>query len=417
VREENTTYGSSAWAKGEPFNTANSPSIPVLTEPAADAFVHPGDVHLDWNNSTIPTGTTLVHYHVQVADSAAFSPVLIDETSLTSEFLASLPYASSKWFWRVQAENNLGQYSSWSIVRSFKLTPYPPSPYMVSPIDTGTNTVYTNRPTFSWDCSGGGGNSYRLQVSKYASYSTKLIDVTTPTGFCLSDYTPTTDLPANTYLYWHVLEENATYGSSAWANGVPFTTANPPSIPVLTAPTNGQLITNYRPTLEYHSTMPPGVVLDYYGLQVADNPYFDSPLVSESTYSNTSYVFYFDLTPNTTYYWRVQAHAIWGQYSSWSPVSTFRAAMLPPTLLTPADGAPTTDHRPVFTWNTVTGATGYQIMLSTSSTFLTSTTYPVSSPTFRPAASLSAATWYWKVRATGPNGPSLWSEQRSVVIQ
>ena len=122
-----------------------------------------------------------------------------------------------------------------------------------------------------------------------------------------------------------------------------------------------------------------------------------------------------DLNSNTKYYWRVRAVndvSSVEHVSGWSKVWSFRAAMLPPNLLLPADESTEVTLKPLFDWDDVTGAMSYTIQISLDpqfGTFLVNK--PVNESTFTPTTNLPKnKVIYWRVRANGPNGPSNWSK-------
>jgi hypothetical protein len=101
-------------------------------------------------------------------------------------------------------------------------------------------------------------------------------------------------------------------------------------------------------------------------------------------------------------------------YSIWSTVRYFRTALSAPVLSTPTDGDTTiTSPRPLFDWDDVPGAVRYTIQVSRYSSFTSlvvnaTTVGPVSNYTL--LVNLPAnVTLYWRVKANGANGPSLWS--------
>jgi hypothetical protein len=107
----------------------------------------------------------------------------------------------------------------------------------------------------------------------------------------------------------------------------------------------------------------------------------------------------------------VRASNTIGHISNWSKPFTLRAAILPATLAAPAEGVTATTPRPLFEWSAVGGADSYTIHISTASNF--STLFLNSKPagtTYTPGKSLPQnRTIYWRVRANGVNGPSLWA--------
>ena len=206
------------------------------------------------------------------------------------------------------------------------------------------------------------------------------------------------------------------YGDLGWnVDDVRIYTCVPAaSVPVLSLPVRGSLITNYQPTLNWKDATPADV---RYQLQVAKNNTFASPLVDTSSLTLSIYPFTSSLDPNTTYYWHVRAFNIAGSASAWSATWSFNTAPLPPILSSPADGTHNRNLRPTFTWSDPNspGVTGYTIQISKDSGFASILIANTSSATsFTPSAGLPIATkLYWRVRVNGPNGSSFWSPYRS----
>lgn len=147
------------------------------------------------------------------------------------------------------------------------------------------------------------------------------------------------------------------------------------------------------------------------------------------------------LSPNTTYYWRVQAYVLNGVQGQFSEVRSFTtaAALLPaPTLTGPPSAATGVSTTPTFSWNGVSGADRYWLTLSTSASDLptdpaakscagcvdkglsgntgsTSYTPPNAFPHNGTTRTLSPnTTYYWRVQGYVPNGvQGQFSEVRS----
>jgi hypothetical protein len=170
---------------------------------------------LDWSNSSLPAGTTFAYYQVQVATEAAFSSLIVNDSSLTSITASQLTTpalaANTMYYWRVRAVNTVigvENFSAWSLVRTFRTKLSPPT--AISPI--GGVTVGSLKPTFDWnDVTGATG--YTIQVSRNTSFTPLVVNVTISTA--TSIYTPTTNLPAGTTLYWRV-RANGANGPSDW---------------------------------------------------------------------------------------------------------------------------------------------------------------------------------------------------------
>jgi len=187
----------------------------------------------------------------------------------------------------------------------------------------------------------------------------------------------------------------------------------PPAAPTLLAPADGSLTTNYAPTLDWNDVLSAA----HYQVQVSINSTFTNIVQDDSTPIVSNYTASPALTPNTTYYWRVRAFNATGQASDWSTTFTFRTALLPPTLVSPTPGEILGTTRPTFDWNDVPGATGYTLQVGQNPAFtLLSLNTPVITSTFTMATDLlpKGAMLYWRVAATGANGPSAWSDVRTL---
>ena len=115
------------------------------------------------------------------------------------------------------------------------------APVLLLPLDGAI--LHYNRPTFDWtDFSSATG--YHIKVSKNSSFTLLVVDADTSASN--STYTPTSNLPANTLLYWRVRAQlGATH--SDWSSVWTFTTGNPPSKPTLLAPADNALTMDLTP--------------------------------------------------------------------------------------------------------------------------------------------------------------------------
>jgi hypothetical protein len=271
------------------------------------------------------------------------------------------------------------------------------------------STVLVRRPLFEWP-EVPGAASYQVHISADTSFSPLLMSLNSSTP----SLTPSKDLPLNKTIYWRVRAKvNDVY--QPWSMTHAFLSANPPSNPALRSPANNALTTNYVPKLTWRqSSLPSGTVFKEYQLQVSRDKGFTDLAIERFLTDRTapSYVVQGgELQPNVTYYWRVRASNTIGHISNWSKPFTLRAALLPPTLTEPAEGVTALTPRPPFKWSAVDGADSYTIHISTYSNF--STLFLSAKPaetTYTPAKNLpNNRTIYWRVRANGVNGPSLWT--------
>jgi peptide/nickel transport system substrate-binding protein len=208
----NGANGPSLWAKGS-FTSANPPSTPSLVSPASNALNTNYVPLLKWGASTLPTGTTFRHYRLQVATDNGFNDLafekLIDNrtTPFYQVVLGDALESNTKYFWRMQAENTLDQFSTWSAVRSFRSAMLPP--VLTTPEDG--STITSRRPEFTWGPVDGA-TSYTIQLSFSATFGT-LITSSTPAS---NSWTPSTNLSLNRTIHWRV-RSNGSNGPSLWS--------------------------------------------------------------------------------------------------------------------------------------------------------------------------------------------------------
>ncbi len=206
------------------------------------------------------------------------------------------------------------------------VTPTPsklPAPTMNFP--ASGNTPPGTRPLFDW-ASVPGATSYTFQISTTPNFTALVVNM----NVSASAYTPTTDLPRNTLLYWRV-RANGPAGSGAWSRTRHFFSANPPGVPSLLSPAAGATVSNNKPTLDWSDSSPAAT---YYEVQISADANFTAVLgrgrggsVNLSTYTIET-----ALSPATTYFWRVRAVSgsfssggtNGAQFSQWSAVRSFR---------------------------------------------------------------------------------------------
>jgi hypothetical protein len=197
-----------------------------------------------------------------------------------------------------------------------------------------------------------------------------------------------------------------------------FTTPNPPGIPSPLTPLVNSLQTDYSPTLTWSKPIlpitPGSAPFQKYQVQVATDTDFLTIVRDESNLTNyllPQWTVSPDLDPNGKYYWRVRAWDTLDHYSPWSKTYYFRSAMPAPLLTAPADTAVIPTLRPAFDWEDVAGITTYSIQVSKNNIYtLLVVNATATSSTYTPPVNLPAnITLYWRVRANGLNGPSVWS--------
>jgi hypothetical protein len=397
----------------------------VLVSPLNNALSTVLQPTFDWNNVTVPLGTTFDHYEFQIATDIGFGSIVepYDTTPpgdvTVSSHQVGVPLTpNTKYFWHVRSWDNGGNYSSWSATWALREAMDPPT--LLLPLD-GT-AFDTLKPAFDWsDVTGiSATNGYTLQVSKLTNFSSLSLNVNvTP-----SNYTPVTNLPGGSLLYWRV-RANGANGPSAWASYLSFSTPNGP--PTLSTPTNGAVVTNYQPLLDWVTpTLAGGTSFTNYEVEVATGSGFGGTVVetdtSNATVGNSFYQVVGTLNTDAIYYWHVRFNytdaSLGSHTTAWSTTFSFKTSITAPVLSLPADGTnPQSDLTPTFDWGNVTNAGSYMIQVSSSPTFATTvintTVSGATNSTYTPGVPLAGGTlYYWRVRANavvGHYGPSGWS--------
>ena len=140
----------------------------------------------------------------------------------------------------------------------------------------------------------------------------------------------------------------------------------------------------------------------------------ESNTITYTTY-NTSVVAS-GLKGATQYYWRARAAAMNGVLKgSWSEVRSFTTVAMPlaPILVGPNNNATGVLAAAELTWLASTGATNYNVQVSLNPTFdVNIVNANTGNVTFTTPALSGGPVFFWRVRATGIGGESVWSEVR-----
>jgi hypothetical protein len=84
--------------------------------PAADARFAPGtNIIFDWSDVS-----GAANYTLQISDQTSFSPLIVNQTSTTSQFSSSTLPIKTMW-WRIRANDAFGKAGTWSAARRFEV--------------------------------------------------------------------------------------------------------------------------------------------------------------------------------------------------------------------------------------------------------------------------------------------------------
>jgi hypothetical protein len=200
--------------------------------------------------------------------------------------------------------------------------------------------------------------------------------------------------------------------------------------PVLMAPTNDSAGLGSSATFRWHHSIGHSPLTIY--TLVVDKDTFFAP--SDFTISpvpgspnDTQYTIS-GLTRTARYYWRVSVtdSGVPGIAPSRRTFTTVIDTPLTPVLVSPSDGqvgtSGTTLITPTFVWDSVYGATSYIFQLSTDPAFgstiaTDSILIPTTTKTITAGLLENGKSYFWRVRARNPAGPSPWAKRRFTTYQ
>ena len=174
--------------------------------------------------------------------------------------------------------------------------------------------------------------------------------------------------------------------------------------PTLSSPANGATNQAASITLTWNAVSG----ASSYELQISTMPSLQVTIYDQRRLTDTSKALTFAY--GTTYYWRVMAADASGGVGPWSVVWHFTIKVGPPAapiLLSPANG--TFGYPQVLSWSASTGATSYDLQLSTTADFSSISFNGVMTTTSAQMMLQDNTTYYWRVNATGIGGTSPWS--------
>jgi hypothetical protein len=385
-------YGNNTNSNGTP------PSAPTLSSPANNATGVATTLTLQWSASSGATS-----YQVQVSTSDNFSSTSFNQSDIAAtQVTVSALNASTTYYWRVKASNDYGT-SDWSTTRRFTTCAPPPAPTLSSPANNATGVAIA--PNLQWNASSGA-TSYQVQVSTASDFNTTIFN---QSNITTTEVSVSPALNVNTIYYWRVKAFNSA-GNSDWSSAWIFATATSlPSAPALSSPANNATGVATEPNLQWNASS--GATS--YQVQVSTASDFNTTVFNQSNITTTEVAVSPALDANATYYWRVKAFNDSGN-SDWSTTWSFTtgATISAPTLSSPANNATGAATAPNLQWNASSGATSYQVQVSTASDFNTTifnqsniTTTQVS---VSPALNANT-TYYWRVKASSSSGNSDWS--------
>ncbi|MFH1195548.1 MAG: T9SS type A sorting domain-containing protein [bacterium] len=327
-------------------------ALPILAQPAP---VLPVD------NATgiakTPTFTWLAQpgatsYRLQVATDVAFTNIVFNaNVGNVVLYVVTSPVLDdgTDYYWHVKSDLT----SSYSATR--KLTTIE-TPTLVSPADA--TIALCENPTLTWNTVEGATNYY-IEIWTPAFAGTLVESSVEVAGVGpTQSFTPTLVQSWGSTFEWAVrAQDNAAPGN--WTGWSPRWTFDLLGVPTLVSPADLATCQPLGNTLSWSAV--PGAT--NYEIQVATDAGFTNLKNWNTGWGSTSYLTTFDRYDyNSVYYWRVRANNGLCD-GGWSTTFSYTTIIDVTTLLTPVNYQGGVSLEPTFTWDDISGETGYQVKI------------------------------------------------------
>lgn len=381
-------------------------NAPILIAPVDDKENRMPDVKLDWNPVS---GVGEVSYAIQLSEDSLFTSTENFTTNFSSIEMEDLEFGK-EFFWKVQASDNNGT-SDWSEIFSFETFFHLE---LKDPLDEAVDQ--NPDALLRWKKSAGTGASlnnisgvdnFDYQISLDSLFTELVNDATISSeGFDGETYFFVNSqlLPFDQTFYWRVRATHAE-DESDWSEVWSFSTL---AALTLTSPADGATDQMIDVELKWEAITG---TFDYI-YEVAHDPDFTMPVIN---YTDTNAVSPAGIQFGNTYYWRVAAlHTV--DTTNWSEVRSFEA--INTVYLTSPAQDENTERTPAFTWENISGISGYELQYDVTDAFTSAEVYDdLDTAYFLTLFPLEVGTTYfWRVRAYENGFISNWSEERSFLV-
>ena len=268
---------------GSILNAQPSPVTIVLPQDGSTAVTSP--VNFFWSKSPLALA-----YTIQISTDNLFGSTVVNQSISDTTYSTSILQMSTKYYWRVRAENTDGASSWANSMFTTKLN----IPSLSNP---ATGAIDINlKPTLSW-ASELSSAKYTLQLSLQSDFEiiAQSIDITSTTVILDS-------LNRSTTYYWRVRAyingDTTAYSSPRNFLTIPFV----PVVPNLLFPLNASTNIPVNAVLRWSNVQN----ATSYNLQVSMSPIFTT-LLKDSSFTDTLYRPRPLFNSNTQYFWRVSS--------------------------------------------------------------------------------------------------------------
>jgi len=374
---------------------------PVLINPSNLAVLNDNTPDFDWSSTAGPGGK----YTLEYALDGAFTTGVVTVNDITDTFYTPVSTLSDDdYYWHVRAYNlvdDTGEYQA--VPFMFTVDTEPPFiPAMIAPADESSTN--DNTPQFIWSNTVLPGETYDLQ---YAQDETFVTGVVTITGLTDTTYTPMTGLGDGTW-YWRVQGVDIADNPSGYSS-TPFSftiDTEPPSIPLLTTPTDEEFTSENEPGFTWEETA--GADGEYV-LEYAQDETFTTGLVTITGLTVAEYTVSSDLDDGL-WYWHVKAIDSLDNESDYQAESfSFTVdteSPSPPWKYLPALASYIDFNTPEFIWSSTAEGGTYTMLITQVALFKSDvdTIAGIPDTTFTMPDPMADGTWYWVLQAVDKAG-------------
>jgi large repetitive protein len=394
--------GTSLWS-ADSFTT-----IPVA--PNAPQLVFPG--HGATNVSLTPTllwRTTGpgISYKIQVSSSISFGSttmIIESEHRDTFESVGSERFTfSSKYYWRVQATNTIGQ-SAWAIDSFTTVPTVPDAPTLVYPGNNAPNIPLV--PALLWN-KFNSVDSFHIQLSTISSFLTNIIDEKLVDSFKVVG---TGLLSPDVKYFWRVMAINSA-GQGPWTTDSFTAVPAIPEAPRLLGPAGNARNIPVVPLFQWNKA----VSATIYNLQLASSANFDQALLDSTLADSAMLPATLSLSRESKFFWRVRAKNS-GGWSGWSTDSFYTIPEAPgaPNLSFPIDSQTNLPISPRLSWFRAASAVSYFLQLAIDPSFASIVKQDSAlSDTVFTCPLDNSTKYFWRVAAANTGGSGQWSPTRT----
>jgi len=303
VKTIDTGLKKSAWSVQQSTYVSEAPTVPILSSPSDNWTTNQLTITFNWSDSTDAI-SGMSNYELQVSTDVNFNVINYSSSPIISQ--ASLTTTSDKFYWRVRAKDNAGNYSNWTSTYSITVDTTPPVTVGFQTIVASSSTIIITTGTAMDALSGLDSQPYYIEAG------TSPATTEYNSGWVASSHTFTGLNPNTTYYFRLKARDKAGNESVYCSTQTKVTLCSPPDSPAW------QNVYISSITVTWGTVESPANPDDtVYIVQLSTASDWTGTIKSSSTVRSSQSAVVSGLTPNTTYYGRVKAENWEGIATNW----------------------------------------------------------------------------------------------------